>query len=233
VDEFDTYRGRYEEEINDAIAFGGKSRDFYIKVKADLLAGRLRSLDRGRGLDVLDIGCGNGLLHPFLLSSGLPLRLTGIDVADETIAAARAANPAVTYETYDGRRLPYPGGRFDAAFAVCVMHHVVPDRWSEFLDEARRVVRPGGLVAIFEHNPFNPLTAHVVRTCRFDRNAVLLKPARLVRLMQDAGLRGLTREFVLFTPFQAPLFRSFDRMLRFVPLGAQYAVFGTVPDASA
>jgi ubiquinone/menaquinone biosynthesis C-methylase UbiE len=96
-----------------------------------------------------------------LTQSKLSLRLTGIDVASTVVEEARAANPGVTYHDYDGDRLPYPDQSFDAAYTIAVMHHVPPPQWPAFLQEMRRVVRPGGLIVIFEHNPINPLTPHL------------------------------------------------------------------------
>jgi len=230
--EFDRYRLHYEDDIDRAIAFGGQTHDFYTKVKADVLVELLRRGAPERRLDLLDVGCGNGALHRFLLSSGLPLSVTGIEVAGEFVAMARQANPDVSYDVYDGTRLPYDAGRFDAAVTICVMHHVPPGEWPGFLAEMCRVVRPGGLVTVFEHNPFNPMTAHIVKTCPLDRNAVLLKPGRLAELMRTAGLDAVAREFILFTPFGSPVFRRFDRMMSWLPLGAQYVCFGRVPAAT-
>lgn len=228
--EFDEYRLSYEKEINSAIAFGGKPHDFYTKVKADVLIDILRHRLQTANPRVLDVGCGNGTLHPFLLSAGLPMKLTGIEVAPQFVSMAREANPSVDYEVYDGERLPYDTGRFDAAFTICVMHHVRPPQWPEFLAELSRVVRPGGLVAVFEHNPFNPLTAHIVRTCPIDRNAVLLRPTVLDGLMRAAGFDAVSRKFILFTPFKSVMFRRLDQLMSWLPLGAQYVCFGRVPD---
>jgi SAM-dependent methyltransferase len=179
-------------------------------------------------LDLLDVGCGNGMLHGFLLASGLPFSVTGIDVAAEFMAAAREANPQVTYDTYEGGRLPYEDASFDAVFTICVMHHVPPQDWPRFLAEMRRVVRPGGLVLVFEHNPLNPLTRRLVRNCAVDENAVLLKPALLDGLMRDAGIEAVRLEFIIFTPFASAVFRRLDRVMSPVPLGAQYVAYGRV-----
>jgi SAM-dependent methyltransferase len=229
VSEFDAYFLRYEDEINQAISFCGKSHDFYTRVKADVLIELLLHDAPERTLDLLDVGCGTGALHPFLLASGVAAKVTGIEVAAQYVEMARQVNPDVNYDVYDGRRLPYDAGRFDSAFTICVMHHVPPAQWSEFLAEMCRVVRPGGLLAVFEHNPFNPITARIVRTCPIDRNAVLLKPAYLGKLMRAAGLDAVRHEYILFTPFASKLFRRFDRRLSWLPLGAQYVSFGRVP----
>lgn len=226
---FDEFHQSYDDQINQAIAFGGQEHEFYLKVKADVLIELLSSQHQKAPVELLDVGCGNGTMHPFLLSSPLPIQVTGIEVASQFVAVARENNPAAKYETYDGTRLPYVSGSFDAAVAICVMHHVPRAGWALFIDELSRVVKPGGLVAVFEHNPFNPLTLYVVKTCPIDRDAVLLRPGRLVGLMRDAGLAAIAHEFILFTPFKSAACRRFERLMAWLPLGAQYVVFARVP----
>ena len=92
------------------------------------------------------------------------------------------------YEAYDGERLPYDDERFDVAFAICVLHHVRPAERPRFVGELRRVVRPGGLVALFEHNPLNPLTRLAVHRCAFDGDAVLLRAGEAQHVARASGL---------------------------------------------
>lgn len=230
MSEFDAYRRYYENDINKAIAFSGKSHDFFTKVKADALLELLENLPRrGSTLDVLDVGCGHGAIHPFMQGSARPIRLTGIDVAGQVIEMAKENNPGIDYLAYDGKRIPFDDAKFDAAFTICVMHHVPPPQWPSFLSEMRRVVKPGGLIAIAEHNPLNPLTSWIVRTCPLDKNAVLLWPGRLQALMKSGGFEGIERRFILFTPIEQKFFSNLDRALSWLPLGAQYIAVGRVP----
>jgi SAM-dependent methyltransferase len=168
-------------------------------------------------------------MHPLLEASHLPLRITGIDVAPGVIELARRANPNMRYDVYAGDVLPYANGEFDAAVTVTVVHHVPPPRWFDFLNEMRRVVRPGGILAVFEHNPYNPLTLYVVRTCPLDENAVLLSSRRLSKLLRATGLQDVQSRFILSTPFESRLFRWLDKAIGWLPLGAQYYVTGHVP----
>ena len=137
-----------------------------------------------------------------------------------------AANPDVDYKPYDGTVLPYDGATFDLATAICVMHHVAPEQRLGFLREMRRVVRPGGLVCIIEHNPFNPLTRLAVVRCEFDRDAALLRAGQTRRLMADAGLRDADTRYFALLPWATPLARRIEHGFRRVPLGAQYATYG-------
>ena len=93
----------------------------------------------------------------------------------------------------------------------------------------RRVVRPGGLVVIFEHNPINPLTQWIVRTCPIDENAVLLGSWNLKKLMARAQFTAIVSRYILFTPLDGRRFRAFDKMIGWLPLGAQYYVAARKP----
>ena len=228
--EFDGYKDIYETEIDKALRFSGKSHDFFTKVKANNLADLFaRHFHDAAGAKVLDIGCGNGSIHPFLMGHNPSLRLSGIDVAGEVIAGAQTAHPNVAYEVYDGKLLPYSDASFDAAFTICVMHHVPPPEWPAFLSEMRRVVRPGGIAVVIEHNPMNPLTRRIVNSCPLDKNAVLLRSGQVKAMMSNAGLQNVSVQFILFTPFDNAFFRGFDRALGSFPLGAQYMTIGSLP----
>jgi SAM-dependent methyltransferase len=229
MSEFDSYRPHYESEIDHVIRLGGRSREFYTKAKANALLELFSGDITGAGpLNVLDVGCGGAAIHGFLLSSSLPLKLTGVDMSRTFLESAQAEHPDVRYDVCDGERLPYEDATFDSAYAICVLHHVPPARWLNFVGEMRRVVRPGGRVTILEHNPLNPLTNYVVKSCQFDRDAILLGSRRTRQVMRNAGIHELSCSYILFSPFEGRLFRRFDRMMGWLPLGAQYVVSGRV-----
>jgi SAM-dependent methyltransferase len=223
---FDRHADDYAARINDAIGGFGKRHDFYIRRKADVMLDLLASKSILRHAKILDVGCGVGLVHPYLIDHVAELH--GTDISTLSLARAAKSNPKVHYTAYEGGVLPYTDGAFDCAFAINVMHHVPPESWNRFVSEMARIVRPGGQVVVFEHNPFNPATRWIVRTCELDRGAVLLPPRHLRSLFASSGLRDIMIRYVLFTPFEAPLFRSLDNALARLPLGAQYVMRGFV-----
>ena len=231
--EFDQHKETYRSDIDKAIAFSGQSHDFFTRVKADYIIELLQEFGKNRAttspLDVLDIGCGHGHIHPYLVQSNVQMNLSAVDVATSVVEEARLMNPSVDYKSYEGERLPYDDASFDTAYTIAVMHHVPPAQWPAFLQEMRRVVRPGGLIAIFEHNPINPLTQWIVRTCPIDDNAVLLRSGRLSRLVSQVGFIDVVSRYILFTPLDGPRYRAFDKMIGWLPLGAQYYVAARMP----
>jgi SAM-dependent methyltransferase len=228
ADDFDRLRETYEDKINAAISFGGQEHSFYIDIKRDhivrLAAARFGDLAK---LDVLDLGCGLGAYHPGL--KGKFHQLHGIDVSAQSIELARERHPFVLYESFDGGTLPYPDASFDLAFTVCVMHHVPPPQWEAFTAEMYRVLKPGGLALVFEHNPYNPATQYIVKTCDIDKDAVLLRPGQLRALFSAAHFEEVhTRSVLSVPPINAPLARL-DQAFGHLPFGAQYYLSGAKP----
>jgi SAM-dependent methyltransferase len=223
--QFDSYRGSYRDVVQSSIDFSGLPHDFFQRAKATLLRELIaEKLGIGKPA-MLDVGCGVGSLHPLL--GGMVGRLSGIDVSAQSIAQARIDNPQADYQVFDGKAFPYGSASFDLATAICVLHHVAPADWPGFVAEMRRVVRPGGLVCVIEHNPLNPLTRLAVMRCEFDRDARLLGASRTRALMAAAGLREIAARYFLLLPWEAPSARRAEHALSRIPLGAQYASFGT------
>ena len=173
---------------------------------------------------LLDLGCGGGLTDSLLKARFQ--KLQGMDVSPDLLDVARRRNPEVPYHLYDGRRSELADGSFDVVFAICVWHHVPPADWPAFAAECFRLLRPGGRMLVYEHNPYNPLTRLTVAKCEFDADAVLLRAPQVRRLLQDAGFRASVRtEYLLFLPLDRPWCRAVEKtLLRKVPLGAQYVV---------
>jgi ubiquinone/menaquinone biosynthesis C-methylase UbiE len=222
---FDPHAASYSARIERAVVGFGQRHDFYIRNKAEILLDLLRAEPSAK---ILDVGCGVGLVHPYLVDR---CDIYGTDISTLSLKSARQDNPGVRYAAYDGANLPFGNSLFDCAFAINVMHHVPPANWSAFVAEMTRVVRPGGQVVVIEHNPFNLATQWVVRTCELDEGAVLVPPRRLRALFANSHLGEITTRYVLFTPFEGAIFRKLDDALRKVPLGAQYVVRGIVPGA--
>jgi len=102
----------------------------------------------------LSIGCGTGGLERDLVRQGIVLHVTGIDLAAEPLAYARAAaeaegaGGAITYLEVDAREHLRRSADLDGIFFHAALHHF--DRLPELLGLARRALRPGGLLYLDE-----------------------------------------------------------------------------------
>jgi len=82
------------------------------------------------GASVLDVGCGDGRVSRLVCQARADLHLVGID----TLARPDAAIPI---QVFDGHRIPYEAGSWDAVMLVDVLHHA--DDPAQLLREAARV----------------------------------------------------------------------------------------------
>jgi SAM-dependent methyltransferase len=142
------------------------------------------------------------------------------------VEKAKTNNPAVNYSLYNGMTLPFEDGSFDMAFAINVMHHVPRAGWEKFTGEMFRILKPGGIAAVFEHNPLNPLTQLAVSRCEFDRDADLLHHARIKKMFVNAGFKIVDDAFIVFFPFKSKIFRTAEKYIKWLPLGAQHYAVG-------
>lgn len=222
---FSDYINTYQREVQSSIDFAGQDLDFFIKLKADIII-KIAEMhfDNPKSITVLDIGSGIGLTDRHL--SGHFTNLHGIDVEEDVVKKASACNPGVKYNLYDGLNLPFEDNSLDMVFAINVMHHVPPDNWNNFVKEMHRAVRSGGISMVFEHNPLNPLTRLAVSRCEFDRDAVLIHKKILKKIFRTSGFKSANESFILFFPFRGKIFRSTEKTLSWLPLGAQYFIAG-------
>jgi ubiquinone/menaquinone biosynthesis C-methylase UbiE len=107
-----------------------------------------------RAGEAVDLGCGPGYLVTELAQAAPGLHVTGIDLADEMIAAAerfaagKGLSGQVAFRKGDVCRIPFPDDSLDLVVSTFSLHH-----WSDpllVLDEVARVVRPGGAYLIFD-----------------------------------------------------------------------------------
>ncbi len=102
----------------------------------------------GRGVRLLDLGCGEGTLAAFVRDRFQEVH--GVDISEEAVQRARAAGVVARRVNINTEPLPYDEGYFDAVVSLDVIEHVFdPVR---FLQEVHRILRPGGALVISTPN---------------------------------------------------------------------------------
>jgi 2-polyprenyl-6-hydroxyphenyl methylase/3-demethylubiquinone-9 3-methyltransferase len=197
-----------------------------------------RSIKESRplaGLNVLDVGCGGGLLCEPLTRLGA--EVVGADPSQTNIGVARShaerSGLAVDYRAASAEALAPAGETFDAVLAMEVVEHVA-DR-DAFIAACARLTRPGGLFFVGTIN--RTLKAYVLAifgaeyvlrwlprgTHDYSR---LVRPAELESALQAAGLAVLDRAGVAYNPIS-------DRWTRTADLDVNYMLVAEKRPAEA
>ncbi len=154
---------------------------------------------------VIDIGTGAGAAAR--LAAEEARRVWGVDFSMAMLACARRA-PGAAYLCADAHALPFPDAAFTLAVSVFCFNETRP---AAAFAEARRVLRPGGRIALLEWGPVDPLMAQIddvlamyavaeasgpfhaamralaARVRSWDR--VVSSGGDIVRLLRDAGFQ--------------------------------------------
>ena len=232
--EFDRHAATYDGGLDNPVKrLLASSADQFIAVKARWLLRRENGLRDG-GLSLLDYGCGAGDLMRVLGELGARADFTGCDVSQGMLAeTARRWPPhlgaAPTLAAQDGARTPFATGQFDIATISAVLHHVPVAERPAVYAELGRVLKSGGRLYVFEHNPRNPLVRYVIARTPIDENAILLDSREVRHGLLDAARYDLETDYLMFMPPGIAALRLVDRALAWLPLGGQYAVTARKP----
>lgn len=222
--EFDQYSDSYNEELKRSLG-GFGNIDLAVKSKLQVIENVIRESGLKKVNRFMDFGCGTGLLSRHL--GRFAEQVIGLDVSIASLTTSNALNSQRV--GYGGLGIPIHDNSLDAVVASCVFHHIDAAQHEHLLGELYRVVRPGGVFIMIEHNPWNPVTRWVVNRCEFDADAVLLKPGQTERLLKGSGFAQVeSRFFFAVPPVNGPL-SVVDRAVGRMPLGAQFYVHGIKP----
>ncbi|MCW1383298.1 class I SAM-dependent methyltransferase [Novosphingobium sp. KCTC 2891] len=224
--EFDAYCDQYRQDHAASIRVSGEDVDFFAAYKARD-ARRLAAAAECRVETMLDFGSGIGNAVGPLRDAFPDAALTCLDVSERSLDVSRRLHgDGPSYVAYDGQTLPFADASFDLVFTACVFRHILESGHIALLAQLRRVLKPGGLFVLYEHNPWNPLTRHVVASCPFDANAVLITAPEMKRRPRKGAT--VRTEYRVFFPKALARLRPLERALTARPLGGQY-VLGARP----
>lgn len=183
----------------------------YIRDRAAKRFGRdPNTLDCLKGLRMLDIGCGGGILSEPLARLGA--QMVGADPARENIAAARAhaddEGVAVDYRATTAEALAEAGERFDVVLAMEVVEHVadVP----AFVATCAAMVKPGGLMIAATLNRTLKSFALAIVSAEYVLRWVprgthqwdkFVTPRELETAVENVGLRVTGERGMVYNPF--------------------------------
>jgi SAM-dependent methyltransferase len=224
---FDEYATSYDRALARGLAATGEDRNYFARQRVQWLR---RCLDRmqfaaGR---TIEFGCGTGSNIPFLIELAGATSVVGIDTSGRSLEVARNKFGSAKVKfcnsgEYEARR------EADLIFCNGVFHHIPPPDRAASVDYLYRCLKPGGLLALWENNPWNPGTRYVMSRIPFDHDAITLSPPESRRLVRAAGFEVLRTDCLFVFPHFLRWLRALEPYLSPLPIGGQYELLCRKP----
>jgi len=141
---------------------------------------------------ILDVGCGTGRFLRVASVRWPQAQLLGVDPAEQMVLEAVRLNPRATFKVGFAESLPFPDESADIIVSSLSFHH-----WEDHqkgIHEIARVLRPGGLLCLADHNMLLAKLWREKVKSRKEIQTFMVEAGFTVRRRQELGLR-----FVLIT----------------------------------
>jgi len=223
---FDNIANSYDKELKDSLGlYGGGDISIFAEYKIKIIKSELSK----QPVNILEFGCGTGRNSFFIKKQFPESNIYGCDISEKSLEIASKSNPAVRYNKIISTADlfgTYKEEFFDCIFISNVFHHILFNEHKIWLEALYKLISKEGTIFIFEHNPYNPITKHIFNTSEIDRGAIMLKPSYCKKLLENANFVNTNLKYTLFFLWRNSFFESIERLLYWLPLGAQYYVCG-------
>jgi SAM-dependent methyltransferase len=219
--EFDKFADGYKECVNSTLGLAGEDADYFAAGRVNWLQKVLA--DDGNIHKLMDYGCGIGVGIPHLLTFPGIQSLIGVDMSERSLERARQdhGSEKVAFASIAEYE---PKAEIDLAVACSVFHHIPLEHRAKAVKYIYDSLRPGGWLALWEHNPWNPGVVYVMNNSPLDVDAIRVKPHVARRLLTEGGFSVVKTDYLFFFPSILKFFRGLEPSLSGVPLGGQYLV---------
>ncbi len=161
---------------------------------------------------ILDLGTADGRMLASLGEYFGPELCLGVEYDRGLAALAARSHPGLEIVNGDVEMLPLVDGGFDLAVAAAVIEHLPgPGR---FLEEVRRVLRPGGILVLTAPDPFWEGVAHRVGHLQEEVHHQVMNLEQLARLARKAGLEVVEARKFMISPVGCPGELGLERLIR-------------------
>jgi len=211
---------QYERDLAKGLSLSGEGQEYFLSGRVSLIQDVL-SRTRIKVESILDFGCGSGHSTP-VLQRAFDANVCGYDTSDSLVAEAEGSYSTERIRFVNSMKM-LDRNEFDLCYTNGVFHHIDPADRRACLEQIHRVLKPFGLFAFFENNPWNPGTRLLMSRIPFDRDAKVLSYLAARKMLLAQGFEPLTPpQFVFYFPKILARLRPLERLGLRIPLGAQY-----------
>ena len=221
--EFDQFAKDYREQQTEGHSFlTGENSHYFARLKAEKLAEWLPFYFSDIPKNILDFGCGDGLMTEEIRFKFPQSKIYGVDPSEDSILIAQKNYPKITFQPSTNNLKMFKKNEFDLIVCAGVFHHIPFKEHSHYMEEINRILQPNGVFVMFELNPLNTGTSYIFRNHPMEVNAKMLKPWYAKKLTSLYGKS--TFKSYSFFPRILRFLRPLEKYITKIPFGGLYAI---------
>jgi len=215
-----------------------RNHKYYVKVKSlHLLKKAEEFYGDIKDLICVDLGCGTAETAEYFQDKFM--HIFCCDYSSGMLEYAGKKNlKNVTLKLCQSERLPFDSDSVDIVLMYGLIHHIdTGEKIVQTFNEAKRILKKGGIVVVYDFNPLNPVSRYIVKTCPIDSGVNLdgyrksvfpttFYLGELIEIMKSSGFMIGKREYLLFFPKFLSALLPLERALARIPFGGMYAILG-------
>jgi len=225
--DFDQHADSYDADLNRGLSVSGEEREYFANGRVRWLKHSLERLQQ-QPFSAIDYGCGVGDTAVLLRDAFDLEAVLGLDVSVRSLELARVKHESerCKFLTFDAH---IPDENADLIYCNGVFHHIPATERCSAINYIFRCLKPGGVFALWENNPWNPGTRIVMSRIPFDRDASTITPPEAGKLLEGEGFQIISTSYLFWFPRVLKALRFVEPYLGRIPLGAQYQVLCRKP----
>jgi SAM-dependent methyltransferase len=219
---FDKFAHQYDTLLGECLQITGEDKEYFARGRLEWLARQLGELGFQPGT-LLDFGCGSGSTIPLFFEILGARHVIALEESVElrNLSMQQYGHLSVSFSLQSDFE---ERGACDLVFCSAVFHHIPPRARLAVARTIREYLKPGGLLALWEHNAWSPAARYVMSRCEFDRDARPLSASLARALLIEAGFEIIATDFLFIYPRFLRMLRWSERLLSRLPLGAQFQI---------
>jgi ubiquinone/menaquinone biosynthesis C-methylase UbiE len=151
---------------------------------------------------MIDLGAADGRMLDSLQQKYTKARCVGVEYSRDLVDFAKAKYPHLEIVRGDAQSLNFPDTSFDVVIAAALIEHV-PDP-AKIICEAKRILRPGGILILTSPDPFWGHLAALVGHIKKGQHKTLMNLKQLSDLAMKSGFNILKTQKFMLSPVGVP-----------------------------
>lgn len=168
---------------------------------------------------ILDFGCGGGLLTSFIQNSFFNAKVIGVDSDAMRIEENKTVFPIISFFSIKDQHLPFEDNYFDLIYTVNVFHHIKQADHATYVSELMRILKPNGLLLLFEFNPYN-IFSYIRFKREHEQDTKMISPVYASYLFNSYA--GIIKLKYYFLSQWLPLWLK--EYMQYLPIGSVYCL---------